>query len=197
MTVTAKSLTMIQRLKEDLRKRYEISDLGELHWILGIEVKCNQVARTISLSQKAYIEYIIKEFNLDDAQLLSVPAEPRTILGSHQSPKTPQELSEMEHIPYAQGVGKLMYYYVATGPQIGYIICVLAQFTSNLGCAHWEALKRVIRYMKGVKDHWLRLGGGDEGLEGFTNENPADIFTKPLAQPKFILFCTMLGISRV
>jgi hypothetical protein len=37
------------------------------------------------------------------------------------------------------------------------------------GKAHWEALKRVLRYMKGAKDMNLTLGRSDEGLEGFTD----------------------------
>jgi hypothetical protein len=39
MTLAAKSLRMIEKLKNDLQQRYEISDLGELHWLLGVEVK--------------------------------------------------------------------------------------------------------------------------------------------------------------
>jgi hypothetical protein len=171
MTLAAKLLATIEQLKKDLRSHYEISDLGEIHWLLGIEVKRDRTKRTISLSQRAYIETILKEFHLEDATALSVPAEPGTILGTHQCPKTPAEFKDMENVPYARGVGKLMYYYVATGPQIGYVIRVLAQFMSNPGRAHWEALKRVIRYVKGVKDVWLTLGGSEEGLEGFTDSD--------------------------
>jgi hypothetical protein len=171
MTLAAKLLATIEKLKDDLRGRYEISDLGELHWLLGIEVKRDRAARTISLSQKAYIETILKEFNLDNATALSVPAEPGAVLGAHQCPKTPADFKAMENVPYARGVGKLTYYYVATGPQIGYIVCILAQFMSNPGRAHWEALKRVMRYLKGVKEKWLTLGGSDEGLEGFTDSD--------------------------
>lgn len=169
MTLAAKYLRTIEDLKRELGDRYEISDLGEIHWLLGIEVKRDRANRTIHLSQRAYLDSIIKEFNLEDAPPLSVPAEPGLVLGPHQCPKTPEEFKEMENVPYVRGVGKLMYYYVATRPQIGYIIRVLAQFMSNPGRVHWEALKRVIRYVKGIKDHWLTLGGGEEGLEGFTD----------------------------
>ena len=171
MILAAKSLRTIEKLKDDLRQRYKISDLGELHWLLGVEVKRDRKNRLIHLSQRAYIETVLKEFNLSDSTTLSIPAEPGTILGPHQSPKTATEFKEMEDIPYARGVGKLMYYYVATGPQIGYIIRILTQFMSNPGRAHWEALKRVMRYMKGVKDMWLTLGSSDEGLEGFTDSD--------------------------
>jgi ATP-binding cassette subfamily B (MDR/TAP) protein 1 len=93
------------------------------------------------LSQRAYIETVLKEFHLQDASTLSIPAEPGMVLGVHQCPKTVAEFKDMENVPYACGVGKLMYYYVTTGPQIGYIIRILAQFMSNPGRAHWEALK--------------------------------------------------------
>ena len=37
-------------------------------------------------------------------------------------------------------------------PDIAYAVSYLAQFMSNPGCMHWEAVKRVIRYLKGTKD---------------------------------------------
>ena len=141
MILAARSLRTIEKLKNDLRQQYEISDLGELHWLLGVEVKRDRTARIISLSQRAYIETVLKEFHLNDATTLSIPAEPGIVLGVHQCPKTVAEFKDMETVPYACGVGKLMYFYVATGPQIGYIIRILAQFMSNPGRAHWEALK--------------------------------------------------------
>jgi hypothetical protein len=119
MTLSAALLETILELKGNLQARYEITDLGELRWILGIKVTRNRDAWTISLSQKAYIESILNEFNLADASPLSVPAEPGAILTVEQSPQTPEEIRNMEDIPYARGVGKLMYYYVSTGPQIG------------------------------------------------------------------------------
>ena len=169
MTLAARYLATIEELKRDLQRRYEIKDLGEIEWLLGVEVKRDRKARSISLSQRAYINSIIDEFNLGEATPLSVPAEPGAILGPHQSPKTPAEFKDMENIPYSRGVGKLMYFYVATGPQVGFIVRILAQFMANPGRAHWEALKRVIRYLKGVKDYWLTLGTTDDGLEGFTD----------------------------
>jgi hypothetical protein len=79
------------------------------------------------------------------------------------------EIRAMEGVPYTCGVGKVMYYYIATGPQISYIVQVLAQFMQNPERVHWEALKQLMQYMKGVKDRWMTLGGTDEGLEGFVD----------------------------
>ena len=66
----------------------------------------------------------------------------------------------MRNILYREAVGSLMYVVIATRPDIAYAVSYLARFMSNPGCAHWEAVKRVIRYLKGTKDSKLILGRG-------------------------------------
>jgi hypothetical protein len=147
MTLSAAALQTILDLKNSLRARYEIKDLGELRRILGIKVRRDRAARTISLSQKPYIESIINEFNLTDATPLSTPTAMGAILTKDQSPQTPEEIEEMENIPYARGVGKLMHYYVSTGPQIGYIARVLY---------HRATLQTEYKWRTKKKSHVLR-----------------------------------------
>lgn len=44
MTIAAKQIETITARKHQLRKYFEISDLGELHWLLSIEVKRDRAA---------------------------------------------------------------------------------------------------------------------------------------------------------
>jgi Reverse transcriptase (RNA-dependent DNA polymerase) len=74
-TLVASTITLIQNLKNGIHKFVEISDLGELHWLLGIEIKRNREARTIHLSQRSYIDSILHQYNLKDAKPLSTPME--------------------------------------------------------------------------------------------------------------------------
>ena len=53
-----------------------------------------------------------------------------------------------------------MYAVVGTRLDIADAVSYLARFMSNPGHAHWEAIKRVIRYLKGTKDAKLILGRG-------------------------------------
>ncbi|KAF7762365.1 hypothetical protein Agabi119p4_8958 [Agaricus bisporus var. burnettii] len=62
-----------------------------------------------------------------------------------------------------------MYAAIATRPDIAFAIQVLSKFSKNPGIDHWEAVKRVFRYLKGTKDLWLTFGGQGDTLEGFAD----------------------------
>jgi hypothetical protein len=84
-----------------------------------------------------------------------------------QSPSTSDEINEMGDIPYQRGIGLLMYAATSTRPDIAFPIAILSQFMCNPGWIHWEAVKDVIRYLKGMADLTLMLGGSAHGLEAY------------------------------
>ncbi len=57
----------------------------------------------------------------------------------------------MQRVPYASLFGSLMYAMVGTRPDIAYVVGCAGRYLSNPGNAHWEALKRVLRYLQGTK----------------------------------------------
>ncbi|KAM1899939.1 hypothetical protein ACFX14_028942 [Malus domestica] len=61
----------------------------------------------------------------------------------------------MDEKPYASLVGSLMYAQVCTRPDLSFTISVLGRFQSNAGEAHWNAAKRILRYLQRTKDHML------------------------------------------
>jgi hypothetical protein len=91
------------------------------------------------------------------------------ILSTDQSPSTHAEAQEMEEVPYQRGIGSLMYAATSTRPDIAFPVAILSQFMRNPGRTHWEAVKDVIRYLKGTADLKLTLGGTSAGLEAFVD----------------------------
>ncbi len=59
-TIIADSKEAIALIKKQLREHFEMTDLGEIKWLLGISVHRNREARTITLGQHAYIDSIIE-----------------------------------------------------------------------------------------------------------------------------------------
>ena len=73
-------------------------------------------------------------------------------LSREQSPKTPQAVEEMRHIPYASIVGSLMYAMLYTRPDICFAVGVVSRFKPNPGLDHWVAVKHIFKY---IKRTWL------------------------------------------
>jgi hypothetical protein len=61
-----------------------------------------------------------------------------------------------------------VYAAIGTRPDIAYAIAILSRFSDNPGAVHWEAVKRVFRYLKGTADWWLVFGRNRKGIEGYT-----------------------------
>ena len=58
-TVAATMTTLVNQFKMALCEHVEVTDLGELHWLLGIEIKRDHTHCTIHLSQHSYLAAIL------------------------------------------------------------------------------------------------------------------------------------------
>jgi hypothetical protein len=150
-------------------KYVEITDLGELHWLLGMEIIRDRQNGTISLSQKAYVDLIVHRFGFNDVKPVSTPIDPQVRLSQLQAPSTSLEHARMRNIPYREAIGSLMYASLGTRPDISFAVTTLSRFNSNPGEAHWNAAKRVFRYLKGTRDLWLVYGGVKRVLTGWAD----------------------------
>jgi hypothetical protein len=79
---------LIADYKTKLNERYSLTDLGPVHWLLGIKITRDREARTISLSQTSYIDAILPVFSLSDAKPVATPITPGTVLSKADSPQT-------------------------------------------------------------------------------------------------------------
>ncbi|GJP78351.1 hypothetical protein CLOP_g8666, partial [Closterium sp. NIES-67] len=167
--ITADSVEL-ERVKRELGSRLKCKDLGELQHYLGMEITRDRAARTISLSQSHYLQQVLEWFDMarGTPQVTPLP------VGHHLTPLTSP--SSSSH-PYAELIGSLMYAMVSTRPDLAYPISVLARFvgTGKHDAAHWQAAKRVLRYLQGTKDYVLTLGGPSPPLlTGYSDSSWAD-----------------------
>ncbi|THH04538.1 hypothetical protein EW146_g10151 [Bondarzewia mesenterica] len=169
----ANSLVAIDEMKDALNHAFEMTDLGEIHWLLGIEIKRDRGARTISLSQRAYIDTILSRFNLENANPLSTATDPNSRLSISQCPSMPHQFEEMRNVPYQEAIGSVMYAALAARPDICFAVTYLSQFMQNPRRPHWEAAKRLFRYLKGTRELWLVLGVEQCSIEGFSDADHA------------------------
>jgi len=73
LLMTGKNESYIASIKNELRKGFEMTDLGYVHYYLGIEV--TQHLKFIFLSQKKYIEDLLKKFGMSKCNPLTTSVE--------------------------------------------------------------------------------------------------------------------------
>src|ERR1700675_730822 len=89
-------------------------------------------------------------------------------LTKSQAPATDKEKQEMASVPYQSAVGSLMYAMTCTRPDIAYAVSTVSRYCSDYGAAHWTAVKRIMRYLKGTAHYRLKLGGDAQAkLSGY------------------------------
>ena len=167
--ITSSSSKLLQDFKKKINECHSITDLGPIHWLLGIKVTHDQNVRTISLSQQSYINTIIHRFNLQDAKAIPTPIVPGTSYSTQDGPADETEATRMNKTPYREAIGSLMYAAVATHPDISFAVSMLSQFLKNPGEAHWEVVKWVFRYLAGMQGHALTYRGEWYELTGYTD----------------------------
>ena len=94
-TIASSKRELIDDLKMRIKEFVEITDMGELHWLLGIKVKRDQEARTILLSQCSYIDSIVRRFGFKDLKPITTPMDPNVKLSTAQNPSTGAQYAAM------------------------------------------------------------------------------------------------------
>ncbi len=161
---------LVAWMKKKLQKKWKMKDLGDVEWVVGIKIERNRSEKTVKFTQSAYIDDVIKRFNLEDSKPTSTPLDTNVKLLK----RTDDQPSSSGDYPSL--VGSLMWAAICTRPDIMHAVSSLARFNSDPTEEHWNAGVRVIRYLKGTKEMGLtssKIPNGKSGLMGFVDADYA------------------------
>jgi len=138
-------------LLRDLKEQFALKDLGELHYFLGIEV--HKTSGGILLTQEKYASDLLKRVSMANCKPVNTPLSTSEKLSLYEG--TP--LGAQDTTRYRSIVGALQYL-TLTRPDISFAVNKVCQFLHAPTTVHWEAVKRILRYIKqctglGVKIH--------------------------------------------
>jgi len=125
-----------------MKEEFEMTDMGLLRYFLGIEVEQNQ--NGIFISQAQYVNEVLERFNMQESKATITP----TVMGLKLSKE--DNIKDFDPSLYKSIVGSLMYL-TATRPDIMFVVSLISRFMERPKEAHWEAEKRILRYVKGTK----------------------------------------------
>ncbi|CAI7816500.1 unnamed protein product [Closterium sp. NIES-53] len=152
-TADTEALTLV---KSELQKRHACTDLGELRSYLGLQITRDRARRTITLTQSHMVHQVLQHFGFQYSSPQLTP-----LSTSHSLSAPPSDESIEPSGPFPELVGCLMYLMTCTRPDLAYPLSLLACYVA-LGRhrkVHWDAAKRVLRYLCSTSGMGLVLGG--------------------------------------
>ena len=163
MIVTGNDLEERKTLQEHLAREFEMKDLGELKYFLGIEVSRSK--KGIFLSQRKYALDLLNETGMTTCSPASTPMEENLKLCVHPN----QVPANKER--YQRLVGRLMYL-AHTRPDLAYVLSMVSQFMHSPSEEHMNAVIRILRYLKSSPGKGILFTKGDSlDINGYANAN--------------------------
>ncbi|CAI7877781.1 unnamed protein product [Closterium sp. NIES-53] len=143
-------------VKSELQKRHSCTDLGELRNYLGLQITHDRARRTITLTQSHMVHQVLQRFGFRYSSPQSTP-----LPTGHSLSAPPSDESVESSGPYPELVGCLKYLMTCTQPDLAYPLSILACYVApgRHRPEHWEAAKRVLRYLCSTSGMGLVLGG--------------------------------------
>ncbi|CAI7917291.1 unnamed protein product, partial [Closterium sp. NIES-54] len=163
-TADTKALALV---KSELQKRHTCTDLGELRSYLGLQIIRDRARHTITLTQSHMVHQVLQRFGFQ----FSSP-QPTPLSTDHSLSSPPSDESIEPSGPYPELVGCLMYLMTCTRPDLAYPFSLLPRYVApgRHRKVHWDAVKRVLRYLCSTSGMGLMLGGrGPVVLTGHAN----------------------------
>ncbi|KAJ9547861.1 LOW QUALITY PROTEIN: hypothetical protein OSB04_020404 [Centaurea solstitialis] len=163
---TSNDLIMLSSFKDSMKREFEMTDLGEMKYFLGVEIR--QSAAGIHISQKKYAEDILRRFGLESCNGVKNPMVP----GDNRLTKQ-EDGKRVDATLFKQMVGSLLYLTV-TIPDLAYSVCLISRFMAGPMESHMMVAKRVIRYIKATTSMGIfyQRGNTDE-MVAYTDNNYA------------------------
>ncbi|CAI7881135.1 unnamed protein product [Closterium sp. NIES-53] len=151
-TADTKALTLV---KSELQKRHICTDLGELRSYLGLQITQDTARRTITLTQSHMVQQVLQRFGVQ----FSSP-QPTPLSTSHSLLAPPSDESVKLSGRYPELVGCHMYLMTCTRTDLAYPLSLLARYVApgRHRKVHWDASKRVLRYLCSRSGMGLVLG---------------------------------------
>lgn len=103
---------------------------------------------SLLVHQAQYARRVLQRFNIENANEVAIPMD------QHQDLTLEEKGNEGEpiHVPYKEAVGSLLYLAVVSRPDLAFAVSAVSQHAENPRKIHWNAIKRILKYVKGTLD---------------------------------------------
>jgi hypothetical protein len=163
----------VKRLIQKLNKRFELRDMGELDFFLGVRV-IRESDGSISLCQDSYMDKLAIEYQIDVSKSPSAPLPPEFVSISNSVPETPLSVDPSLRHEYRKKVGSICYPASITRPDVAKAASKLAEHLTCPAQIHLDAANHCLQYLHATKHLAIKYspsGGGELTVQSPSNDS--------------------------
>jgi hypothetical protein len=157
-----------------LRRRFTIPNEGPLRCFLGMKIVYQPATKYMFISQANTVDTLLERAHLQDCNPVLAPCQSNAVFTKKDCPSPPSARST----EYASLIALANFLACWTRPDIAFVVNKLCKFMANPGDAHWQALKHLIRYLRGTRSKGLCFNFGTQfdvkGVHGYSDSSYAD-----------------------
>ena len=146
--------SFVDWFEKNVKEQFEVGDCSSLHWFIGMKIDVREAE--IAVYQEKYIDDLLKRFNMGECKPVESPLLGNTKFERESNKEQDyDEQSIRERRDYRGLVGSLNYFALNIRPDIAHASHVLSSYLEHPSKEQWMAAKRLLRYLKGTKQHEL------------------------------------------
>ena len=143
-------------------------DLGSISYYLKLTVIQERTSRILRLGQVSYLEQVLQTNGMWNCKPVATPMDLSLVAAA-----TDYQCTSKFRLQYQSTVGSLMYAMLGTRPDLAFAMSVVSRNASNPDFLHWQAVKRIFRYLKGSLKLQLTFRGPLQVLSGYSDADLA------------------------
>jgi hypothetical protein len=184
--LTANTTTLLNSIITSLTREFSMSDLGDIHHFLGINV--HRTNEGLFLSEQQYALEVLERANM-------IQCNPIPTLVDTKSKLSAQDGDRVADPTLYRSLAGALQYLTLTRPDISYVVQQVCLFMHDPRDSHLQLIKHILRYIKGTSHYGLQIHKtSDLGLIAYSD---ADWAGCPDTRKSTSGFCVFLGNNLV
>jgi transposase InsO family protein len=172
--IAGSDIDSINSIKAALGSTFDVRDLGEAAYFLGMEIKRERDNNNIKLSQERATKELLDKYGVTIGKSKLTPLAVTIKLTKDSGKALDKDTNK-----YSELIGSLLYLSVCTRPDIAQAVGALTRYMAAPTEVHWMSAKSVLKYLASTTDCGIHFGGGDSEITGFCDADFAgDIDTR-------------------
>ena len=182
LALASNSRGMLDGFKKSLMEKFEMKDLGELRWFLGMRVTRDRERRTLGIDQSQYIEKMVSNYQLPTKTAWTPIEKGHEFIGYDGESQITKK--------YQSLIGSLMYAMCGTRPDIAYGVSTLSRFNRNPSSEHFNAAIRILKYLEGTKNIGVLYGSKESNtILGYSDSAYGDDKDSRRSTAGYVFLC--------